>query len=80
MLNTLIIDGNLDTVTLVQEIKNGKGKYTINTLSGAKLTATKEGSTIYITDEKGVKAAMGKSDINGSNGVVHILDAVLGLN
>ncbi len=80
VLSTHIIEGNIDTVILVQEIKKSNGKYILNALSGVKLTATKEGSTIYITDENGTKAAIGKSDIIGSNGVVHLLDAVLGIN
>lgn len=80
ILNSHIVEGELNTVLLVEEINKNNGNYNINTLSGSILTASKKGSMIYITDEKGTKATIGKSDIMGSNGVVHILDTVLGLD
>jgi len=80
LLKSHIINGNFDSATLVQEIKKNKGKQTLTTLSGAELILSKKGSDIIITDENGTKARIGKSDINGSNGVVHLLDTVLIIN
>ena len=77
LVNSHIIEGNLDTSTLVQNIKNGKGNYKIIALSGATYTVSRDGTNIIITDEKGAKATIGKSDIIGSNGILHILDEVL---
>ncbi|HBY70390.1 MAG TPA: fasciclin, partial [Flavobacteriaceae bacterium] len=43
-------------------------------------TVAKQGSDLVITDGNGAKAVLGKSDIEGSNGVVHVIDEVLFLN
>jgi uncharacterized surface protein with fasciclin (FAS1) repeats len=72
-----IFKGSLDSVNLVQKIKDGNGNYKIVTLSGATYTASKEDADIVITDKNGNKAIVGKSDISGSNGVLHVLDNVL---
>jgi uncharacterized surface protein with fasciclin (FAS1) repeats len=75
-----VIEGNLDSTTLIQKIKEGKGSYEIISMSGAIYVASREGETIVITDVKGVSAQIGKRDVKGANGVVHVLDKVLGLN
>jgi uncharacterized surface protein with fasciclin (FAS1) repeats len=80
VLNSHIISGNMDSVMLVQEIKKNNGELTLKALSGAELKFSRKGSEIVVTDENGTKAKIGKSDIKGSNGVVHLLDAVLIMN
>lgn len=75
-----VIEGNLDSETLVQKIEEGKGSFEIISMSGAIYVASSEGETIVITDAKGVAAQIGKIDIKGLNGVVHVLDKVLGVN
>ena len=72
-----IIKGSLDSATLVQNIKEANGSYKIVSLSGSSYTASKDGIDIVITDSNGEKAIIGKSDILGSNGIVHVLDNVL---
>lgn len=80
LIKSHIITGTLDSATLVQNIKSANGSYKIVTQSGATYQATMEGTDIVITDVKGTKAVIGKSDIQGSNGVLHVLDAVLVAN
>ena len=80
VLNSHIINGNMDSASLVQEIKKNKGKLSLTTLSGAVLTFSKNDSDIIVSDANGTKARIGKSDIKGSNGIVHLLDAVLNMN
>ncbi len=75
-----VIEESLDSTTLVQKIKEGKGSYEIISMSGATYIASIEGTTIVVTDIKGVAAQIRKSDIKGANGVVHVLDKVLGVN
>lgn len=75
-----LISGNLDSATLVQNIKSANGSYKIISLSGSTYNATREGTDIVLTDAQGVKAVVGKSDIIGSNGILHVLNAVLGVN
>lgn len=72
-----IIEGVLDSATLVQKIKDGKGSYKITAMSGATYIVSREDTAIIITDAAGASAQLGKSDIKGSNGVVHVLNKVL---
>ncbi len=77
LINSHIVKASLDSATLVQNIKEANGSYKIITMSGATYTASREGTDIVITDMSGAKATIGKSDISGSNGVLHVLDIVL---
>lgn len=49
----------------------------IKTVEGGELVVEKKDSTIYFVDAKGGKALVQKSDYKVSNGVVHIVNAVL---
>ena len=80
LIKSHLIEGALDTETLTQKIKDGNGSYEITTMSGVIYMATLEGTTVILTDAKGASAQVEKSDVKGFNGVVHVLDAVLGVN
>ncbi len=80
LLNSHIVEGNLDSSTLLQDIKSHSGKLMLKTRAGGSLTASTRNLDIIISDGNGEKAVMVKSDINGSNGVVHVIDAVLNTN
>jgi uncharacterized surface protein with fasciclin (FAS1) repeats len=55
----------------------GNGKATMKTVSGATLTAWMQGKDLYITDENMNKAKVTIADVNQSNGVIHVIDAVV---
>ncbi|WP_339831162.1 fasciclin domain-containing protein [uncultured Altibacter sp.] len=78
ILKNHIVSGSLDSATLFQNSKSGN--YTLTNLNGETLTVTKEGNDIVISSASGVQAKIGKSDIHGSNGVVHVVDAVFVAN
>lgn len=80
LIKSHLIEGALDTEMLTQKIKDGNGSYEITTMSGVIYIATLEGTTVVLTDAKGASAQVEKSDVKGFNGVVHVLDAVLGVN
>ena len=80
LIKSHLIEGALDTEMLTQKIKDGNGSYEITTMSGVIYMATLEGTTVVLTDAKGASAQVEKSDVKGFNGVVHVLDAVLGVN
>ena len=73
-----IIEGDHNTVSLMQSLK--LGAVTLTTLSGEKLTVRTKNNDILITDSKGNVAKIGKSDIQAGNGVLHIVDNVLGMD
>ena len=49
----------------------------VKTVNGASFTVNQSGSTFTITDGKGGTAHFVTTDIEASNGVVHVIDAVL---
>ncbi len=53
------------------------GKAEIKTVSGGILTAWMKGDAVYVTDENGNSAQVTIADVNQSNGVIHVVDAVL---
>ncbi len=72
-----VVAGNLDAAAVVAAIKKGNGKAVVTTVNGAKLTASLDGKNVILTDAKGGKATVVAADLNGTNGVVHVIDAVL---
>jgi uncharacterized surface protein with fasciclin (FAS1) repeats len=73
-----VISGKYDYGAIAKAIKAGKGKATLKTVSGGTLTAMMNGSkNISVKDEKGNTANITTYDVNQSNGVIHVLDAVV---
>ena len=72
-----VVAGKLDAAAVVKAITDGKGKAVVKTVSGGSLTATLEGKNVILTDEKGGKATVVATDLMGSNGVVHVINAVV---
>ena len=77
LLKAHIVKGNFDSAVMLQSIKKNNGNLKLETLEGENLTVSKQEMDIIISDGKNGAATMTQSDINGSNGVVHVLDAVL---
>ena len=72
-----VIAGKFNAKDLEKLVKDGKGKAAIKTVSGGTVTAWKKGKNVYLTDENGNSAKVTISDVNQSNGVIHVIDAVL---
>jgi len=72
-----VVAGNLDAKAVLAAIEKGKGKVVLTTVAGGKLTATVENGKVLLTDEKGGKAIVTATDLKASNGVIHVIDAVL---
>ena len=72
-----VVAGKLDAAAVVKAITDGKGKAVVKTVSGGSLTATLEGKNVILTDEKGGKSTVVATDLMGSNGVVHVINAVV---
>ena len=49
----------------------------VKTVNGAEFTVSIEGSDVIITDGQGNKSKVVKTDIEASNGVIHVIDTVL---
>ena len=72
-----VVAGKMSSADIVKAIEMGNGKATLNTISGGTLTAWMKGKKIYITDEKGGMSEVTIADVNQSNGVIHVVNAVL---
>ncbi|WP_158838578.1 fasciclin domain-containing protein [Polaribacter sp. L3A8] len=72
-----VVAGKWNAKEIIALIKKGKGKAAIKTVSGGTITAWMKGKNVYISDENGGKAKVTIADVNQSNGVIHVIDAVL---
>ncbi|MEP6849319.1 MAG: fasciclin domain-containing protein [Acidobacteriota bacterium] len=72
-----VISGNYTSKDIAKAIKKGNGKAEFTTVAGGKLWAMMDGSTLVLTDEKGGRSRVTIADVRQSNGVIHVVDAVL---
>ena len=49
----------------------------VETVNGADLTVSVEDGTVVLEDGQGNEAMVTQTDIEASNGVIHVIDAVL---
>jgi uncharacterized surface protein with fasciclin (FAS1) repeats len=72
-----VVPGKLMASDVLAAIKKGNGKVVLTTVNGGELTVTLDGGKVKITDAKGGVSYVTTADLNASNGVVHVVDAVL---
>ncbi len=72
-----VVAGKEDAASIAKKIEEGNGKATFKTVEGANLTASMDGKDVIITDAKGGKAKVTIPNVMQSNGVIHVVDAVL---
>ena len=73
-----VIAGKYDFNAIAELIKKGSGKASLKTVSGGTLTAMMNGAhNISLKDENGGTANISTYDVYQSNGVIHVLDAVV---
>jgi uncharacterized surface protein with fasciclin (FAS1) repeats len=72
-----VVPGRLNSTALMRMVQEGKGKATLKTVQGEELIAIMKGETLTITDAKGNTATVTITNVNQSNGVIHVIDKVL---
>lgn len=72
-----VVPGKVMAADLAAQITAGGGKAVLKTADGQDLTATKNGDAILLTSASGNKATVTQADVGQSNGVIHVIDAVL---
>ena len=72
-----VVPGKLTAADIAAQIAEGGGKAVLKTADGQELTATKSGDAILLTSTSGNKAMVTEADVDRSNGIVHVVDAVL---
>jgi uncharacterized surface protein with fasciclin (FAS1) repeats len=72
-----VVAARLNSKALERMIKQGGGRAILKTVQGGELTAMMSGGDINITDAKGNTARITITNVNQSNGVIHVVDRVL---
>jgi len=72
-----VVAGRLSSQDLWDQVKAGNGMANLTTVQGGKLMVMAKGKKLYLVDEKGNKSWITISDVNQSNGVIHVVNAVL---
>ena len=72
-----VVVGRVSGSDLKKQIKAGNGTAELTTVEGGKLWATEEGNRIMLKDEKGGTTWVTIPNVFQSNGVIHVVDAVL---
>ena len=72
-----VVAGRISASDLKKEIKSGNGEASLKTVSGGTLTATIQDNHIVLKGEKGDMSTVTISNVNQSNGVIHVVDTVL---
>ncbi len=72
-----VVAGKMSAADLAKAIKKGKGKAELKTVSGGTLWAMMDGKSIVLKDEKGGISKVTQADVFQSNGVIHVVDAVM---
>jgi uncharacterized surface protein with fasciclin (FAS1) repeats len=72
-----VLAGKHSAKSIWAAVAKGAGKATMTTVQGEKLTFWTKGKDLYVRDAKGNDAKVTIADVNQSNGVIHVIDAVL---
>jgi uncharacterized surface protein with fasciclin (FAS1) repeats len=77
VLTAHVASGNWSFEALEAEATANGGSFAFKTLSGDTLTAVAQNGRVYIVDENGGIARITITDVNQSNGVIHVVNKVL---
>lgn len=72
-----VVAGKFEAADVVAAIKKGHGSFTIKTVSGDELVATMNNGAVILTDENGGVAGITATDVQASNGIIHVIDTVV---
>jgi len=72
-----VINGAFDAEAVVKAIETGGGSATIETLNGGAITAMIVDGNVVLKDAQGNMSAITQTDIEASNGVIHVIDSVV---
>ncbi|NND95067.1 MAG: fasciclin domain-containing protein [Flavobacteriales bacterium] len=72
-----VVSGEFNAKDVIAAINSSGGEFTVKTVNGDNLTATLVNGSVILTDANGGVAAVTKTDVGASNGVIHIIDSVV---
>ena len=72
-----VIPARALSTDIVGMVEADGGEHMVETVGGCELTLKAENGTVTVTDENGTVANVTIADVIQSNGVIHVIDAVL---
>jgi uncharacterized surface protein with fasciclin (FAS1) repeats len=72
-----VVAGRMSSDDLKKQIKKEKGTAALKTVSGGSLWAMMDGRDIVLKDEQGGRSRISQANVFQSNGVIHVVDAVV---
>jgi uncharacterized surface protein with fasciclin (FAS1) repeats len=72
-----VVPGRLSVADLRKQIQDGNGQAQLKTVSGGTLWVMMRGKSIVLKDEKGEMSTVTIPNVFQSNGVIHVIDAVV---
>ncbi len=73
-----VVSGKLTVGDVITAIQGAEGEYKVETVNGGQLTASlDEGNKVILTDANGNTATVTATDVEASNGIIHVIDAVV---
>jgi uncharacterized surface protein with fasciclin (FAS1) repeats len=72
-----VVGAKAFSTDVMKMVDDDGGMHTIPTLGGCKLVASYKDGKIMLKDENGTVATVTIADVEQSNGVIHVIDAVL---
>lgn len=72
-----VVAGRMTSVDIAKAIKAGGGRAVLTTVNGGTLTASMMGKRLMLTDAKGGMSHVTIGNVMQSNGVIHVVDAVV---
>ncbi|WP_299113012.1 fasciclin domain-containing protein [uncultured Winogradskyella sp.] len=72
-----VVPGKLMASDVVAALKKGKGMVEVKTLAGETLTVKQKDGKIWLKDQAGNYSEITATDVEGSNGVIHVIDTVV---
>lgn len=78
VLTAHVVAGDWSAAEIARQARTSSdGFYHFNAVSGDALSAQVKGNNVYIYDENGTAGRVTIADVDQSNGVIHVVDAVL---
>lgn len=72
-----VVSGKLMANDVVKALEKGKGKAEVKALNGQTLTVMSKDGKIWLKDQNNNYSEIIKTDIAGSNGVIHVINTVV---
>ena len=72
-----VVAGEFKAADVVKAIEANNNAFTVKTVAGEALTLSIEGGSVILTDVAGNTSKVTATDVDASNGVIHVIDTVV---